>query len=154
MKNLMLMLITLILFSSCSEEITTPDSEFIENTYFGNCFLGFPEEREEVVIRKEDEYADYMEKKRVTGLGSDCEDAAPTDIDFSEHSLIGTFTSGGCSATYNRSLEQDGKKVTYKIRAEYSGYCMMLVTSMNWVLIPKLRKKDEVIFEVEEVHLN
>ena len=154
MKHFALLFLIFTIFSSCREEISTPNSKFVENTYFGNCFLGFTEDRDEIVIHTEKEYSDYMDKIRVSGLGSDCEDAVPTDIDFSEHSLIGTFTSGDCSATYDRTLEQEGKEVTYKIKVEYSGYCEMLVSSMNWALIPKLRKKDEVIFEVEEVDMN
>ena len=154
MKYFALLFLIITIFSSCREEISTPNSEFVENTYFGNCFLGFTEDRDEIVIRTEKEYSDYTDKIRVSSLGSDCEDAVPTDLDFSEHSLIGTLTSGGCSATYDRSLEENGNEITYKIRAEYRGLCLSLITSMNWALIPKLRKSEIVIFEVEEVDMN
>jgi hypothetical protein len=147
-------LIVLFIVSSCKKENLTPDSEFIDNTHFGNCFLSIPDDRNEIVICTEDEYLDYMELSRTTGTGSDCENAIPTDIDFDKHSLIGTFTSGACSAKYDRSIDQDGKEITYKIKVEYSGLCFMIVSSMNWALIPELRKKDEVIFEVEEINLN
>jgi hypothetical protein len=152
--RVIVVLIVVFMVSSCKKENLTPDSEFIENTYFGNCFLSIPEDRNEIVICTEEEYSSYMEKRRTTGLGSDCEGAVPTDIDFDKYSLIGTFTSGGCSAEYDRSIDQEGKEITYKIKVEYSGVCMMLVSSMNWALIPKLRKRDEVIFEVEEVDVN
>ncbi|MGB0850012.1 MAG: hypothetical protein ACPGTP_02090, partial [Bacteroidia bacterium] len=154
MKNMLLCFIVVLMFSSCKKESTTTDAVYIENTYFGDCFLMIPEVHDEIVICSEKEYLDYMDQKRVTGLGSDCEDAIPTDIDFKTHSLIGTFTSGGCSAKYDRSIHQDGNEITYNISVEYSGFCAMLVYSMNWALIPKLKNKEEVIFEVEEVSLN
>ena len=154
MKNIILFFVLILAVSSCKNENVTPDTQFVENTFFGNCFLNIPEDHDEIVICNEKEYLDHMEKRRVTGLGSDCEDAVPTDIDFKEHSLIGTFTSGGCSATYDRNIDQNGDEITYKIRVEYSGFCLMLVSSMNWALIPKLRNRDEVIFEVEEINLN
>lgn len=130
------------------------ETTFIEHMYFGDCFWMIPEDHDEIVICNEKDYLEYMEQKRVTGLGSDCADAVPTEIDFKTHSLIGTMTSGACSANYDRSIDQDGKEITYHIKVEYRGLCLSLVSSMNWALIPKLKNREEVIFDVEEIHLN
>lgn len=150
----MVLLTVLIGFSSCKKENLTPDSKFIENTFFGTCFRLIPDDRDEIVIRTKGEYLDYMEQKRATATGTDCENATLPDIDFDKYSLLGTFTSGACNAVYDRSIDQKGREITYKINVEYSGFCFMHVYDMNWVIIPKLRKKDKVIFEVEQTNSN
>ncbi len=141
------------LMSSCKKETLTAETIFVENTHFGSCFLGAVEDRTKIVIRTQKEYQTFMESRRSTGIGTDCASAVPTAIDFDEFSLIGTQTSGGCSATYNRSVKKEGSEIIYNITVEYSGFCLSLVSSMNWALVPKLRNRDEVIFNVTEIDL-
>jgi len=142
-------------FSSCTKEEITEDAQFVEASYFGSCFYGISDEKEHIVIRTEEEYKAYFEKKRIAPSNVDCSEAKLPEIDFSKYSLIGTWTSGGCQVDYDRKVEKKGNnELIYNIKATYSGYCMMLVFSMNWAIVPKIKKRTEVIFDVEQINTN
>ncbi|MEY2925123.1 MAG: hypothetical protein RLZZ337_1673 [Bacteroidota bacterium] len=141
--------------SSCSKEEITQDVQFVEASYFGSCFYGINDKKEHIVIRSEEEYIAYFEKKRIAPNNVDCSDAKLPKIDFSKYSLIGTWTSGGCQADYDRQIEKRGNnELIYNIKATYSGYCMMLVFSMNWAIVPKIKNRTNVTFNVEEINTN
>ncbi len=153
-KPLLVTLIMCILFffSSCSKEEITEDVQFVEASYFGSCFYGTTDEKEQIVIRSEEEYIAYFEKKRITPSNVDCSEAKLPEIDFNKHSLIGTWTSGGCQVDYDRKIVKKGNnELNYNIKASYFGDCYMLVFSMNWAIVPKIKKRTEVVFKVEEL---
>ncbi|MFT4875741.1 MAG: hypothetical protein ACI9AU_000122 [Bacteroidia bacterium] len=159
MKNisyLTLAFFTLLLFTECKKEEITDDVQFLTNSYFGDCFFYSASKSDEIVLRDQEEYESYFAALRQSSSNKDCSEAVPTAIDFDKYTLIGHRTSGGgCSVEYDRTLEQKGnKEVTYHITATYSGLCMMLISDMNWALIPKIKNRTDVIFEVEEVHQN
>jgi hypothetical protein len=159
MKNisyLTLAFFTLLLFTECKKEEITDDVQFLTNSYFGDCFLYSASESDEIVLRDQEEYESYFAALRQSSSNKDCSEAVPTAIDFDKYTLIGQWTSGGgCSVEYDRTLEQKGnKEVTYHITITYSGLCKMLISDMNWALIPKIKNRTDVIFEVEEMHQN
>jgi hypothetical protein len=159
MKNisyLTLAFFTLLLFTECKKEEITDDVQFLTNSYFGDCFFYSASESDEIVLRDQEEYESYFAALRQSSSNKDCSEAVPTAIDFDKYTLIGQWTSGGgCSVEYDRTLEQKGnKEVTYHITVTYSGLCKMLISDMNWALIPKIKNRTDVIFEVEEMHQN
>ena len=159
MKNISyitLVFFTLLLFTECKKEEITSDVQFLTNSYFGDCFFYSASESDEIVLRDQEEYASYFETLRQSSYNNDCSEAVPTAIDFDKYTLVGQRTSGGgCSVEYERTLEKKGnKEVTYHITAIYSGLCMMLISDMNWALIPKIKNRTDVIFEVEEIQQN
>ncbi|MFY0644225.1 MAG: hypothetical protein JXR19_07145 [Bacteroidia bacterium] len=152
---LFLLLLLVVLITNCQKEVIEPEVQYIESTYFGDCFLSHVQEQEHIVIRTQAEYEDYFDTKRFRGGNIDCSKAEPTDIDFNSFTLIGTETyGGGCRVEYSRNIKQEGNKtLTYYIHARYEGGCMMLIHNMHWVLVPKLKKKTEVVFEITEEHV-
>ena len=140
--------------TSCSKEDITTDVQFLEASYFGNCFYYSGENPKSIVIRDQDTYENYFAGLRQSAVNKDCSNALPTPKDFDKYTLIGHWTrGGGCSVEYDRKLEQKGnKEVSYHITVTYSGLCMMLISDMNWALIPKIKNRTDVIFNIEEVY--
>lgn len=146
----------LLLCTRCKKEEITSDVQFLTNSYFGDCFSYPSSNDKNVVIRDKESYESYFAALRQSSSNRDCSEAMPSAIDFDKYTLIGHRTSSsGCSVEYDRTLEQKGnKEVTYHITVTYSGLCMMLISSMNWALIPKIKDRTNVIFDVEEIHQN
>ena len=146
----------LLLCTQCKKEEITSDVQFLSNSYFGDCFFYSASESDEIVLRDQEEYESYFAALRQSSSNKDCSEAVPTAIDFDKYTLIGHRTSGGgCSVEYDRKVEQKGnKEVTYHITATYSGLCMMLISDMNWALIPKIKDRTDVVFDVKEIHQN
>ncbi len=64
---------------------------------------------------------------------------------------IGKYTEGGgCDVSYNREIidYKRQNKIVYAIKVGYTGMFAMLVTNMNWALIPKLKDNYRVEFIV------
>ncbi|MDR0604903.1 MAG: hypothetical protein LBG80_11435 [Bacteroidales bacterium] len=75
------------------------------------------------------------------------------DIDFSQYTLLGKYTSGGgCKVNFERNVSKNmlDKQMIYSIQVKQYGLCEMLVESMNWVLISKLSNDYSVVFTVKE----
>ncbi len=68
------------------------------------------------------------------------EKCQPEKIDFSKFTILGNYASGGCYATFIRtvSIDEKNKKYTYLIDVNNCGLCSRAVISYNWVLVPKL----------------
>jgi len=145
----------MLIMTACKKDDTFPvqditdQVQFLGSGYFGLCFSGFPADSdEEVIIRDQEAYAEYFDKRS----DSDCDTAALPQIDFSNFTLIGKYTQGGgCDVSYDRKITDNEieLKIIYTIKPEYGGQCYMLITNMNWALIPKLKKNYEVEFIVE-----
>jgi len=152
MKNLFAFLsIITLLFSACKTEDITPNVQFLEHNFFGNCFTISWDDKE-VIIRSEQEYNDFFVNKKQDREG--CASATPTAIDFDKYTLIGALTqTTGCSDRYERQIDQKGnKELTYTVKAISVGACLPLRLNMNWALIPKIKNRTDVHFEIEEAH--
>jgi len=138
--------------TSCSKEDITTDVQFLEASYFGNCFYYSGENPKSIVIRDQDTYENYFARK--SAVNKDCSNALLTPIDFDKYTLIGHWTGGGgCTVSYDRNVIQQGnKEVIYSVSAVYSGFCEMYIFNMNWALIPKLKNRTDVVFNIEEVY--
>ena len=127
--------------------------EFLEQSYFGICFSGTPAGLDtEVIITDNESYLEYFNQKRIHPYNLNCDTAELPKIDFDKYSLIGKYTEGGgCEVSYNREIidNKTKNKIVYTIDVEYSGSCLMLITNMNWALIPKLKKDYNVEFIVK-----
>ena len=127
--------------------------DFLGFEDFGICFTGNPSDLDsEVIFTDYETYQDYWNKRRIHPYNLDCDTAQLPNIDFDKYSLIGKYTEGGgCEVSYDRDIIEDKlrNRIIYTIKVEYQGTCAMLITSMNWVLIPKLKRNYEVEFVVE-----
>lgn len=132
--------------TACSPENITPNVTFLEHSFWGNC-MQISRDDTTIVIRSADEYEEFFEARRNTF--NDCSKAQPPHIDFEKHTLIGTLTeSSGCSREYDRVVIQKGnQKVTYTVRVYESGGCKPLALDMNWAMIPKIKKRTDVLFD-------
>ena len=137
-------------FEEISEQV-----DFLDGLDFGICFVGTPSGLpEEVIIRDYESYQNYWNQKRIHPSNLDCDTAKLPNIDFNKYSLIGKYTSGGgCDVVYEREVFEYRmkNKIVYKIKVEYIDGCYMLITSMNWALIPRLKRNYDVEFIVEEI---
>lgn len=140
--------------SSCEDNMT-PDNEveYLEAGFMGMCFWGFYDKGyEEVVLTDMGSYLAFGDSVRVYIDNLDCSAATLPDIDFNKYFLVGKFTSGGgCSVEYDRQVtaDEENNKLIYKIDADYTGLCSMLIVDMNWVLIPKKYCNYTIEFQVE-----
>ena len=151
-----LLLLFLLLFSRCEKfEDLAEQVEFLDGMYFGICFVGTPSGlSKEEIIRDYESYQNYFNQKRIHPYNSDCDTAELPNIDFDKYSLIGKYTEGGgCDVVYDREVIENKlkNKIIYKISVEYIEGCLMLITNMNWALIPKLKRNYDVEFIVEYV---
>ncbi|MFZ5941245.1 MAG: hypothetical protein ACOYXB_11810 [Bacteroidota bacterium] len=159
MKKISAFILLAFLAACTSGELTDISEEcIIENPFSHPCFYGFAEaDSGEVIITSEEEYAAFVEIIRLNLYNVDCDTVAVPEIDFSNYSLIGTYTSGGgCDVEYDRQVFRNSaeKKVVYRIRVSYSGSCEMLIFSMNWALIPRLPRHYQVEFDVSQDYSN
>jgi hypothetical protein len=158
MKNfqtLLLRVIALIAItvSSCeNQEGPTVEVQFLDANFFGTCFSGvYDKGYKEVIILDNKTYQDFGDSIKVHFVNNDCSTAVLPNIDFSKYFLIGKLTEGGgCSVKYDRQVIDNIEKRTlvYKIKADYSGNCKMLIINMNWVLIPKVYSDYTIEFQV------
>ena len=156
MKMNTIIFIFLFALSGCEKYEDLSDLvEFYESSYFGACFSGMPSGIDtEVNITNNESYLEYFNKKRIHPVNLNCDTAKLPEIDFNKYSLIGKYTEGGgCDVSYDREIINNKRKnkIVYTINVEYTGLCDMLITNMNWALIPKLKKNYDVEFIVEEV---
>ena len=73
-------------------------------------------------------------------------------IDFSQYTVFGKYADGSCRVIFEKNITKkvEQKKYIYKITVIQCGFCEKLVTSMNWVLIPKIEDDFIVEFVVEK----
>ncbi len=146
-----------ILFVTCEKyEDLTGKVEFIKPVFFGVCFSGMPAGLDtEIVITDSESYFEYFNQKRIYPYNSGCDTAELPAIDFNTYSLIGKYTEGGgCDVNFQREIIDyiREKKIVYTIKVEYTGNCYMLITCMNWALIPSL--KDDYVVEFYCAEIN
>jgi len=72
-------------------------------------------------------------------------------IDFTNYTLLGLFTTGGCETKYIREVTkiENENKYHYKVTVKSCGYCKVESYSYNWVTVPKLPNGWTVTFEVK-----
>jgi len=126
-------------------DLNKPDSE---NSLI--CITTFySDDREkEFIIDTQEEYQSLLD---YLSPSLSCEDFELPELDFSQQTLLGKFTSGvGCSVDFIRDICEDSlnKGVIYSINVIEEGDCEMLITSMNWILIPKVPSDYDIEFIV------
>ncbi|MCP4440239.1 MAG: hypothetical protein GY810_14945 [Aureispira sp.] len=133
------LVLILIVFSlaSCKKEIFE-DSE-ITAISIGKCFSERPDHA--FLVRNTKEYGE-LKTLLATEKYPDCEQATLPTIDFEKHTLLGVFASGsGCAVGYDQLFYKHKGlvKYTYQVSVNMTGECNMYSSSMNWVLVPKMR---------------
>lgn len=156
MKKLFFCLISIsFLLIACEKENVTDitDRCLFHDDLLGTCFYGISSyANEEIIIKDNEAYQVFEDSIRIHPLNTNCDTASLTPIDFNVFTLLAKKTSGGgCSVIYDRKVLKDSenKKIIYKIKVQYEGPCDMLISSWNWVYIPKLEEGYSVEFQVE-----
>jgi len=154
-RKIFIVLIQIIILASC-EKIDkvvdlTNECEFHDNI-LTTCFSGISDSKyDEIVISDNETYQAFGHAIRIHPVNVDCDTAQLPFINFNKYSLLGKRTTGGgCSAKYERKIIKDleNEKIIYQISVIYEGDCYMLISSMNWVFIPKLSPDYKVEFEL------
>lgn len=72
--------------------------------------------------------------------------------DFSQYTILGKYAKGTCRAIFERNVSRDNskKECVYKIKVRECGSCELLISSMNWVLVPKIPDDYNAIFVTEK----
>jgi hypothetical protein len=143
-----------ITLSSCEiQEGPQVDVQYLDSNFFGTCFSGvFDKGYQEVIIRDNQTYHNFGDSIRVHFVNNDCSTAILPTIDFTRYFLVGKLTEGGgCSVKYDRQVIEvkNTKTLRYKIKADYSGNCYMLIINMNWVLVPKTYNDYNIEFQID-----
>jgi hypothetical protein len=156
MKRVILVFITawFVLSSSNMKEeyIDISDQCIFKVDIASACFQLFQASTNEVIIKNELEYQDFMNSNRSKNT-KDCIHAKLPYVDFNRYMLIGKKTSGTtCKATSNYfvSVDYKNRNVKYTIDLDYSGNCSMKVMSWNFACIPKVLDYYTIHFEVVE----
>ncbi|MCF8303005.1 MAG: hypothetical protein K9I94_07000 [Bacteroidales bacterium] len=156
MRFLSVIFVLLVALTGCQkdDESSLADSiggERIHADYldFGKCFYA-SSNYDSVVIQNESAYKALEDSLRANN-SKDCSDASLPNVNFNDYTLIGKWTgASGCSAEYEREVIKDNTKniYLYKITVKSYGLCQMLISNMNWALIPKVPPGWKVEFEV------
>lgn len=156
MKSINLVFILLIILTACQKV----DDENVGNTIilqdvdanyldFGPCFYG-SSAFDSIVIQNQAAYLTLEDSLRY-GESKECEDASLPLIDFSQYTLIGKWTgASGCYASYERRIVKkfNAQTYLYQIKVTSHGLCEMLISDMNWAVIPQIPPGWKVEFEV------
>ncbi len=143
-------------FTGCDKEdlIDITDQVIFSSLFRSPCFDVIANtEKDEFVIREEDAFKAYVDSIRIYPVNQNCDTASLPEIDFTEYTLLGKYTSGGgCDVKYERKVYKDeiNKRIIYEIDVKYIGLCDMLITSKNWVLIPKMPENYTFEFRVRK----
>lgn len=155
MRYLFLFSIILI-FSTCEkkdwDDIT--DQVIFPVLFRNPCFdIASLSRNNELIFRDKESFESYVDSMRIYPYNLNCDTATVPDINFDKYTLVGKFTSGGgCDVEYKRNVFEDvnNKNIIYEIKINYTGLCEMLITSMNWALIPRIPDNYSVEFKVRE----
>ncbi len=143
MRNLTIIIFLLTIFYSCKKRNINPG--IIEQEInFGTCLpINLPQQ--EYVIQSNTEYQLLLNN-------SVCQSANFPNIDFSQYSLLGQYTSGKCKITFKRQVTKDegNQRYNFTVHIFDRGICKKQGQSMNWVLVPKLPTNWTVNFEIKQ----
>jgi len=162
MKNIVMIIITLVLISGCRKDNDTidqfSDAIYLENNELFNyqtCFsISNINTNSGFIITDDNTYTKYADSMRIHPINSsvDCDTATLINIDFNKYSLIGITTGYGACDTIQRNILYDEKnrKIIYNIDIkEYTGGCILIyILSLNLALIPKIPDDYKVEFTV------
>lgn len=109
------------------------------------------------IVSEENEFFinNNTEYEKLTGYISDhdkCQNYSLSEIDFLDITLLGKYASGsGCEVDFARTIEKDekNKKYVYAIEVLEEGFCEQLVSSMNWITVPKIPQDYTIEIKVE-----
>lgn len=120
-----------------------------ENLNTSNGLFCIVNEENDFIINNQAEYGKLIE---FLSDHNDCQDFSLPDIDFLDKTLLGKYSSGsGCEVDFARVIIKDevDKKYSYQIEVLEEGLCEQLVSSMNWIAVPKIPQNYSVEFEIK-----
>ena len=96
------------------------------------------------IINSEEEYYNLFDDIMY------CDSSDLPQVDFKKYTMLGQYASGGCEVKFIREVTNDEKthEYLYTITVRDCGACQVHVSSMNWVLVPKLPENYTVRFEL------
>ena len=151
MRNLAIIIFCAsVAFTSCDDStFDLAELTFEEFSFDFNCYESISEEK--VVINDQNTFQELLDTT-FQNNGS-CDTTNLPSIDFTQYTLLGTFRdASGCTQEFIKNLyiDEDNQKYVYNVTVEEEGGCLPYVTSMNWILAPKLPEGYTVEFLEEE----
>lgn len=147
-KTILLNIILGIVFvAGCVQQFSRNEIQLIDMNEKLTC-IDLDLRDSQFIINADAEYQVLLDHKSPS---PECENFELPSIDFSQYTLLGKYAQGGgCSIDFVRKAYKgdSNKKLIYSIRVVGKGDCLLLVTSMNWALVPKV-PSDKVEFEVK-----
>jgi len=155
----------ILLFTTCNDKedlfITdiTDQVDFIHHPFY-NCFSPKGEAYQREVIFTDNaayqEFGAYTIAQRSRNqIG--CETATLPPFDFNKQSIIGKYIHTPSSYVgFNYRIIDNplNKTIKYSIKIEYLNIPSIGHDAMNWAIIPKLKEKYTVVFEVELIEVD
>jgi hypothetical protein len=170
MYRLKILLVLLVIFQGCKKEhaavteitlnsmnvnhLDALNAVFLDD--FGPCFpSNIFASNQGYVFQEKDSFNRIQES--VMTNDANCDATSIPDISFQQYDLIGILTYGICTLTTEKQVLDDtsGKKYIYNIIVHTSQLpaCKMLVSTMNWALVPKRPAGYTVQFNVVKVYM-
>lgn len=162
MNSKFLLFIALIIFviiNSCSKSPVCWGDDvnkgIIEKYYhfhdFPMCVEAYVYENEKLIIKSSVELLNITDSN-CYNLPEAGYSTNPPDIDFSEYSLLGFWTTGQCETKFIREIlkNETDKKYIYKIKVKDCGTCKKLRYDANLVLVPKIPNDFAVEFVLQD----
>lgn len=113
------------------------------------CIYGEELSKQQWLIRSDGDFAELI----AAVPRERCKGVTFPKIDFNTHTLIGQYARlGGCAVTFERQvfIQKDKQRLTYEVRPRReSAMCQQLVSSMNWVMVPRIPDAYSVDFIVK-----
>lgn len=115
--------------------------------------LVFPEDKSEHIVRSLEEYAAlFQSPQQFLGIPECQKLTRQPPVDLKLYSIVGQqVRGGGCDARFQRIVRRDdpNRVVIYRVVMQSFGLCEMLISSHNWIAVPRLPETYTVEFESE-----
>ncbi len=146
---LVLVLMVLTVLTGCKKSL--PELEYKDTEIFNANLSDLRNHivyNKEIVINSKEEHQKLLDSIPIETR--ERFNASLVDIDFSKYTLLGKHVYGGdVSLKKNVVYDKENKKIIYSIKLVSKSNNDIGFTSMNWILIPKIKPEDTVIFEVK-----
>jgi hypothetical protein len=145
-KVMMVLLLAAFIFASCQKKCDLPgfgigSGDILANALVSVQLVTAEMRSQGIVINSEEE--NWFDLKVSFDNGG-----SYSEIDFDQYTVLGKYAEGQCTTAFERVVNSQGNVHVYTIRVHQCGKCESLITSMNWVLVPKVPEDHEVQFLV------
>jgi len=134
------------IYPVCPEGFTDVSNIEMIDSNLIHC-LGVGKPQKEYVINDDSTYQSLLSLKLSVDF---CANYSLPNIDFTQRTVLGKYRDGGgCKIEFIRKVcKNESKKIIkYVTKVKEEGGCDMLGYSMNWIVVPKIPKGYNIVFE-------